>query len=368
MKDETGGSSRIRRRAQYGSHREPRPKGAFLRAVLWIGIVGCLLASTIFVTDRSGKAQGSIAVSTVELSADDTEADAKQSGSIFKDSAVDPRLILGTEMPVIYGVDLKEVGPQESEGSSSPAEINFDVIPEDIKMEILRFSTEAQQEYEVGGQGPQILIYHTHTREAYFETDENAYNVGEYQTTDWSRSVFAVGEILKAELEGYGFTVIHDMTDHVPPKQSTAYSRSLKTMLEYQRQYPTLRIFIDLHRDAYGNGYPPPEAGQKDYVTVDGDACARVMCVVGTGENYEGSEKPNYESNYKLAQAFTNEMENICGGLTRPVRVKPGRYNQQVSDMCLLLEVGHNANTLEQAKHSAKLIALALSRVIDVGG
>ena len=64
---------------------------------------------------------------------------------------------------------------------------------------------------------------------------------------------------------------------------------------------------------------------------------------------------------------FTNEMEKIKKGFTRPIRIKTGRYNQQVSDMCLLIEMGHNANTLQQAKNAAKYVALALSRVLEIG-
>ena len=360
MNDDAGGSIRTewRRPAKPGRHRAPKARGTFLRTALWVGIVACLLASTLFVTDRGGA--GIITVSAVNLSAGETEADAAQTGNIFTDSAIDPRLILGTEMPVIYGLDLDEVNPQESPGSSEQPEINFDVIPEDIKMEILRFSTDARQEFGVGAQGPQILIYHTHTQEAYRPTEEDAYvESGSWRTHDEAHSVVAVGELLKEELESYGFTVIHDTTDHEPPKLSTAYSRSLMTMLDYQQQYPTLRIFIDLHRDA--------SSDTKDFVTVSGEECARMMFVVGTGENYEGDEKPNYESNFKLAQALTDEMNDICDGMMRPIRVKSGRYNQQVSDMCLLIEVGHNANTLEQAKNSVKLFAQALARVVDIG-
>lgn len=365
MNDEPS-SSRSRRRFPPGKQRGLGCKDAFLRVILWIGIVACLLASTVFLTDRSGNTQYDITVSASELSANDMSPDTAQTGSIFLDSTVDPRLILGEEMPIIYGVDLAEINPKETDSFKQP-KINFDVISEDIKMEILRFSGEPK-DFSVGEDGPQVLIYHTHTREAYYETEEAVFNAGQYQTTDNAHSITAVGEALKEELESCGFTVIHDTTDHVPPKQSTAYSRSLTTMLKYQQQYPTLRIFIDLHRDAYGNGYPPPEAGQKDLVTVDGNQCARVMCVVGTGKNYKGAEKPNYESNFKLAQAFTNEMEDICEGFTRPIRVKSGRYNQQVSDMCLLIEVGHNANTLKQAKNTTKYIAKALSVTIDVRG
>jgi len=170
-----------------------------------------------------------------------------------------------------------------------------------------------------------------------------------------------VGEALKTALESYGYTVLHDTTNHEPPSLKTAYSRSLETMEKYAKEYPTLQMFIDVHRDAYND----VEAGRKDYVTVNGEECARMMFVVGTGEKYD--VKPNYESNYKLALAVTNELEKIKKGFTRPIRVKTGRYNQQVSDMCLLIEVGHNANSLEQAKNAAKYAALAISRVVDIG-
>jgi len=340
-----------RRQVQQSAQRKQK----WLRGVLSVGIALCLLVTTILMTSR-GQSEP-ITVSAVSFSANDTTGD-EETGSIFEDSLIDPRLILGTEMPVVYGLNLEEVSPQES-GSIKQPEINFDVIPEDIKMEILKFSTEAQPEFTVGGQAPQILIYHTHTQEAYNPTDEDTYVAsGSWRTHDEAHSVVAVGDLLKDTLESYGFSVIHDTTDHEPPKLSTSYERSLVTMLAYKQEYPSLRVFIDLHRDA--------SSDTTDYVTVKGKECARMMFVVGTGENY--SVKPNYESNYKLAQALTDEMNSMVDGIMRPIRVKPGRYNQQVSDMCLLLEVGHNSNTLEQAKNAVKYFALALSRVVDING
>lgn len=362
MNDDYSSSNlRTRRYAPHGRHRVSKSKGTWLKCVLWLGIAACLFASVLFLTNRSSKG---VEVSALEFSADNAAGDAAKSGDIFEDSLVDPRLILGTEMPVIYGVDLEEVYTDENMTAPDRPEVNFDVLPEEVKLEILRYSNDAQEPFYVGTDGPQVLIYHTHTREAYLEPDVAVYNVGEYQTTDWTHSVAAVGEVLKEELEGYGLNVIHDTTDHVPPKQSTAYSRSLQTMLQYKQQYPSLKVFIDLHRDAYGD----VEAGSKDFVTIDGKECARMMFVVGTGENYEGKEKPNYESNYKLAQAVTNELNDVCEGFMRPIRVKPGRYNQHVSNMCLLIEVGHNANTLDQAKNSIRYFAKALSSVLKSNG
>lgn len=152
---------------------------------------------------------------------------------------------------------------------------------------------------------------------------------------------------------------MHNMTNHEPPKLGTAYTRSLETMKKYERDNASISVFIDVHRDAYGD----IAKGSQDYVMINGQPCARIMFVVGTGEAH--SQKPNFESNYKLALAVTNQLESIKKGFTRPIRVKTGRYNQHVSDMCLLIEVGHNANSLEQALNATRYIALALSRVLE---
>jgi stage II sporulation protein P len=258
-------------------------------------------------------------------------------------------------------VDFNRIDASGEDETTQQEGIIFDVMPDDIKMEILGFADDAPKNFQVTTEGPQILIYHTHTREAYNEKDVAVYNSGKWHTTQQSYSVVAVGEVLKTELENCGFSVIHDTTDHVPPSQASSYSRSLQTMNKYANKYPTLRVFIDVHRDAYND----IESGSKDFVTVNGEECARMMFVVDNGEGYD--VKPDYESNYKLAQAITNELEKIRKGFTRPIRIKSHSHNQNVSDMCLLIELGHNANTLEQAKNAAKYAALAISRVVGIG-
>ncbi len=334
------------------------------KAVLIVAILTGLVLSAVM-TLQMDNSQQAVALGSSALP-DSNRIDASGAESVFEDSIIDPRLILGTELPVIYGLDLDEVETGETEHEEQPSQqgtdIFFDVLPDDIKMEILDFANDAPKNFHIGTTGPQVLIYHTHTLEAYRQIEGQEYvEAGAWRTNDFDSSVIAVGEVLKAQLESYGYTVLHDTTNHEPPSLKTAYSRSLETMERYAKEYPTLRLFIDLHRDAYND----VEAGKKDFVTVDGNECARMMFVVGTGEKY--SIKPNYESNYKLALAVTNELESICKGFTRPIRVKTGRYNQQVSDMCLLIEVGHNANALEQAKNAAKYAALAISKVVAIG-
>ena len=217
---------------------------------------------------------------------------------------------------------------------------------------------------EEAAPAPEILIYHTHATEAYLNTPEEPYEEsGSWRTNDNEKNVVALGELLAKRLEEKGFSVLHDTTNHEPPKLSTAYSRSLAAMKTYQKQYPTLSVFIDLHRDAYGKQTDTP----KDYLLIDGQETARLMFVVGTGKGATGSgfdEMPDFESNLALAQEITTRLNGVKAGLAREVRVKPGRYNQHVSSSCLLVEVGHNANTFSQAKRAVTYLADALSETL----
>lgn len=211
--------------------------------------------------------------------------------------------------------------------------------------------------YEISGK-VNILLYHTHTTEAYRPDGKDTYVAsGTSRTKDNEKNIVKVGETLKTLLEGYGFGVIHDITNHEPPKLATAYSRSVLTMEKYKKEYPDIDIFIDIHRDAAN-----VETQQNDVVTIDGKRCARLMFVVGTGEKY--NPKPNFTANYTLAKSICEKLDTTNSKFTRDIRVKPGRYNQHISDMCLLVEVGHNANTLQEALNSMPYLAKAISQVV----
>lgn len=242
---------------------------------------------------------------------------------------------------------------------TADADISDLLLPKEEYTDISDIKTRT---YSISGKY-NVLIYHTHTTEAYRQVDGEEYKESSsWRTNDADKNIVAVGEVLKTELEKYGFNVLHDTTDHEPPKLATAYSRSILTMEKYKAKYPDIDIYIDVHRDAAGDS-----TSTDDYVTIDGEECARLMFVVGKGTAASVTgEKPNWQANYALAQSITEELESIKKGFTREIRLKPGRYNQHVSDMCLLVEVGHNMNTLTQAKNSAKQLAKAMSEVISV--
>ncbi len=234
-------------------------------------------------------------------------------------------------------------------------------VSEEIRIELL--GTQSGSDVNLAGAEPKILIYHTHTTEAYAQTEQDPYvETTEFRSNDTEHNIVRVGEALASVLrEKYGISVIHDTTNHEPPRLGTSYERSIKTMEAYHEQYPSIELFIDVHRDAY-----TLKEGEvnTDYATVDGKRCARLMFVVGTGEGKTGagfSVKPNYQVNYALALEIYEKLTGKNEKLTRPIRVKTGRYNQHIPGKALLVEVGHNANTLEEALNSIPYLAEAIA-------
>lgn len=246
------------------------------------------------------------------------------------------------------------------------ADVEMDVGDE-IRFELLK-EPDAAGDIDLDGKEPRILIYHTHTTEAYAQVKGAKYKEsGDWRTRENDKNIVAVGEVITKRLrEKYGLSVLHDTTDHEPPKLGTAYSRSVETMKRYKEEYPGITMFIDVHRDA---GKFRNEGG--DYVVIDGKPVARMMFVVGTGEGATGTgfdEMPDFAANYALAKRMTEQLNQIHPLLMRNIRVKTGRYNQHISDQCLLIEVGHNINTLEDALNAAELFADALAQVAGAAG
>ncbi len=283
--------------------------------------------------------------------------------------------LLSLGMPLVYSAEAGTVGSAPGDGRDAveiPSPILIDRadieagVGEDVRIELLEVEDAPAAPVDLSGSEPRILIYHTHTTEAYFPTKEHDYEpAGEWRTEDSTMNIVTVGERLTELLTGrYGISVIHDATNHEPPKLSTSYSRSVVTMEKYREKYPSITMFIDVHRDAYGNN---PEKNA-DYITIDGREVARMMFVVGTGEGATGTgfgEKPDFTANYALAKRLTEYLAGIDEELVRNIRVKTGRYNQHISNQCLLVEVGHNANTLTQALNAVEYLAEAIA---EVGG
>ena len=227
--------------------------------------------------------------------------------------------------------------------SALAAELPLDPGDAPIEVEVIAEPTAAPAPVKV-------LIYHTHTHEAYEQVQDDPYVALEaWRTSDADHSVVRVGEELARQLRQRGFDVIHDDTDHEADALSTAYTRSLKTLEGYDERFD---LYIDLHRDAYAEG-------DTDVVTgLGGEPIAPLMLLIGNGVGFD--VKPFYEENLAFAKALEARVNAVVPGLCKPTLVKDGRYNQHVGVFSILIEVGHNRNTLREALNAVPPLAAAL--------
>lgn len=191
---------------------------------------------------------------------------------------------------------------------------------------------------------PQILIFHTHSSEAYTQDEFDRYEESdESRTEDKKYNIIRVGDELTEKLEACGLTVIHDREIYDYPSYTGSYTRSGAAVEEYLSQYPSIQIVIDLHRDAIGSG----DVVYKTKAELSGKSCAQVMLLIGTGEN--GLYHPYWRENLKLALYMQNAMDSLYPSLARPIALKPERYNQHLTKGSMIIEVGSSGNTLSEA-------------------
>ena len=218
---------------------------------------------------------------------------------------------------------------------------------------------EAPLELALPEEGPQVLIMHTHGSEAYTPDGTDVYEpTGECRTSDRAKSVVRVGDEIAAVLTEMGLSVVHDTELYDYPEYNGAYDRSLAAVESYLEKYPTIRVVLDVHRDALvgedGTIYKP-------ITTVNGEDSAQVMLVMGSNALYD---HPKWEENLSLAVKIQAEMNTLWPTLARPIGLRENRYNQQLTTGSLLVEVGSHGNTLQEALAAARMFARAAGAVL----
>jgi len=214
---------------------------------------------------------------------------------------------------------------------------------------------------------PQILIIHTHSSEAYTPAGLDRYEASDtHRTEDKEFNIIRVGDELAAIYEDAGLNVIHDRGIYDSPSYTGSYNRSGAAVEEYLSRYPDISVVIDMHRDALGaNGVV-----YKTMAEEEGVCASQVMLL--SGSDASGLEHPNWRSNLSLALYLQNAVNSAYPTLMRPVSLVPQRYNQHLSRGSLILEVGSDGNTLQEALAAIRLFgkatAPALSELIAKTG
>ena len=211
---------------------------------------------------------------------------------------------------------------------------------------------------EVGSPEPQVLIYHTHTTEGYMPYDAGYYNAGDVpRNTTYTNTVVAVGNALEAELVAAGIAVIHDTTVHDSPQYRGAYDRSAAAVEAILKQYPSIKVALDIHRD----GLMVNSTDMlKPTVMVNGQKAAQLMVVCGVLST-EALPHPAFRQNLSFAARLQAALGEQNDRLCRPLSLTDARYNQHLTTGSLLIEVGSEANTLKEATYSARLLGQTLA-------
>ncbi len=209
---------------------------------------------------------------------------------------------------------------------------------------------------------PQVLIYHTHATEAFDPYGAGFYDTDySFRSTDNSLNMVAVGDVITQILNEYGISTLHSDTLHDNPLYNGAYSRSAQTINAYLKDYPSIKVILDVHRDAMQDS---SGALVKPVVNINGEDVAQIM-IISTCDSGSGKD-PSFFENLRFAAELQRTLEADYPGITRPTMFCDRNYNQELSPGALLIEIGAHGNTLDEAKRSAELLAKTLVKVLKL--
>ena len=209
---------------------------------------------------------------------------------------------------------------------------------------------------------PQVLIMHTHTTESYLSEDNGTFKIGaSSRSTDENLNMIAVGNEIADKLNAAGIVTLHDKTMHDYPSYNGAYERSEVTVKSYLEQYPIIDVVLDIHRDAISTS---DTKKIKPTVTINGKKAAQVMIINGC-EYGSITGYPNWRENLRFGLRVQQAFETMYPGLARPLMFDDRKYNQQLTNGSILIEMGSDSNTLDEAKYSGQLVGDALVSVLE---
>ncbi len=201
---------------------------------------------------------------------------------------------------------------------------------------------------------PQILIYHTHSQEAYIDSrpgkvEDTVVGIGDYLT-----------DILE---EKYDYNVIHDTSkyDVVDGKhdRNGAYDRGKAGLTKILEKNPTIEVMIDLHRDE----------GSPRIVILNGKETANIMLFNGLSRDQNGPitylDNPNLSDNLAFSLQLQLKSKAVYPKFFYRNFLKSYRFNMHFRPKSLLIELGTVENTVESAYNAMEPFASLLDSILQ---
>lgn len=218
----------------------------------------------------------------------------------------------------------------------------------------------AENPVRIDSDGPQVLIMHTHATESFEPYDTDTYDTRHtWRTTDNTQNIVAAGEVMAEAIRSYGIEVLHDETQHDYPSYNGSYERSAVTVQDYLEKYPSIKVVLDVHRDAVQRD----TTLVKPVTEIDGRKAAQLMIIAGCDDGT--MDMPNWSKNFRFAAGMQDAIESRYPSLTRPVFFCYRKYNQDLTTGSLLIEIGSHGNTLEEVLYTAQLAGDAIGSYLQ---
>ena len=209
---------------------------------------------------------------------------------------------------------------------------------------------------EKQGDAPKILIFHTHSQEAFIDSVE-----GDTDTT-----IVGMGKLLAERLNALGIPTIHHpgVYDLINGQldRSAAYEYAEAGVRPILEEHPSIEVVIDLHRDGVGE--------DTHLVTeVNGKPTAQIMFFNGLSRTKDNGDiaylpNPYIQDNLAFSLQMKLAAEQMYPGFTRRIFLRGYRYSLHMRPKSLLIEAGAQTNTVEEMRNAMELLAVTLQKVI----
>lgn len=252
---------------------------------------------------------------------------------------------------LLTNVDVKKISDlfqnnliYENKNNDDIASVDYDIFPI-FESLVKNINNMVEPVSNIENNLPKVYIYNTHQTEEYIIENDSIHNL--------TPNVYTAAYMLKESLEKKNIkTIVEDgsISDYLNNNNlnyDDSYIASRYYLEQAIAKYPSVEIFIDLHRDALNHNLATAQYDGKNY--------AKVLFVVGLEHN-------NYQENLNFANELNTLILNNYNFLTRGVLTKEGPlvngiYNQDLNNHIILLEVGGNESSIDEVSNTLELIS-----------
>lgn len=206
-----------------------------------------------------------------------------------------------------------------------------------------------ESKYIALGEKPIVGIYHTHTAESFVPSSGVAHRPGGQKG-----DIVEIGAALAKRLETYGIPTIQSSEIHDYPSFMKAYGASEITVKKMLSENPSLQMVFDIHRDA--------DKRDNCIATVGDGEVAKILIIVATGQ--PDLIQPHWQQNHAFAKLIDAKLNQMYPGVSRGIQLVDWRYNQHLHPRALLIEIGCQENSKEEAQRSVEILGDVIAEIV----